>query len=511
MKSSTDLNFQRDIARVKHNDPNLTSFLFDFQNTVGRSRLRSLAHALRSNDHISQITFINTTPKDQSSDYRLRTDHVSALEEALLINHHCALQTIEVNMDFASPVAAKEFGKLICRGSGIENLHVSASSGIDDSTVIIEALAQGLALATPPEEDEFDSECGLTKLKLSHFDLDRDAINVLCSNIIHQEQSRIKFVDLSGNNFLVRGDLLGEALFGSKSCLETVALGKNEEFWLGMFDPSFFSKLARNTTLDTLLLVDMGYFSTRQASALADALCHNTTLQELHIEDNAMNEAKLLALTPIFRHNTSLERVSLVGNNIGDLEAISFAEAMCDNSAATNLNHLALNENCIGEFGAEALAEILLECKTMKSLSLTNNDIDDLGAMHIADAISQSRTIEEIHLDENSNIGIEGEEALLRSLRRNMSLQRFSMMNDKNDADRTLEVNDEIDKCLRMNKLAKKLMKPDWDKPIPPALFCDKLAFLTTCDRDHEAKGQVGKVFSVLRARMDILVSHMPP
>jgi Ran GTPase-activating protein (RanGAP) involved in mRNA processing and transport len=509
MKSSTDLKFQRDIARVKHNDPNLTSFLFDFQNSVGRPRLRLLADALRSNDdHISHITFVNTTPKDQSSDYRLRTDHVSALEEALLINHHCALQTIEVKMDFASTVAAMEFGKLIRRGNGIDNLHVSASSGIDDSTVIIEALAHGLA--TPPEEDEFDSEGGLTKLKLSHFDLDRDAIDVLCFNIVHQEESRIKFVDLSGNNFTVRGDLLGEALFGSKSCLETVAIGKNEEFWLGMFDPSFFSKLAYNTTLDTLLLVDMGYFSTRQAAALADALCHNTTLQELHIEDNAMNEVELLALTPIFRHNTSLERFSLVGNNIGDLEAISFAEAMCDNSAATNLNYLALNENCIGEFGAEALAEMLRECKTMKSLSLTNNEIDDLGAMHIANAISQSRTIEEIHLDENINIGIEGEEALLRSLRRNMSLQRFSMRNDENHADRTLEVNDEIDKCLRMNKLAKKLIKPDWDKPIPPALFCDRLAFLTTSDKDHEAKGQVGKVFSVLRARMDILVSHMP-
>jgi len=254
----------------------------------------------------------------------------------------------------------------------------------------------------------------------------------------------------------------------------------------------------------------MGCFPTYQAAGLADALSRNTTLQELHIEHNDMNSQELMALTPLFQQNKSLQRLSLIGNNIGDLEAISFATALCDNSAATNLNHLALNDNCIGKLGTEALAQMMCKCKTLKSLNLINNELDDMGAMNIAEAISQSSTIEEVCLDDNSNIGIEGEEALMRSLRRNMSLKRFSMTNHENDDDRIFDITLEIDDCMRMNKMVKKLTAPGCDKITSPALFCDKLAFLTTADSDQQAKEQVGKVFSVLRARLDILVGHIP-
>lgn len=503
MKNSReDQHFQQDIERIKLNDPQLTSIVFDFQNSVSRSRLRSLADSLRRNEHMCQITLENNTTR---TDYRLRTDHVSALEE-VMIHHQSALNTVEVNMDFASPVSALEFGKLI-RRSEIVDLDVSASPGVQDTTDIIKALVHGLA--TPPQ-DELHSECGLTKLALSHFDMNRDAIDALCSYVIHHKQSGINFLDLRCNNFTIRGDLLGEALFGPKSCLENLVLGGRRDFLLGDLDSSFFSKLAFNTTLDTLLLVSMGCFPTYQAAGLADALSRNTTLQELHIEHNDMNSQELMALTPLFQQNKSLQRLSLVGNNIGDLEAISFATALCDNSAATNLNHLALNDNCIGELGTEALAQMMCKCKTLKSLNLINNELDDMGAMNIAEAISQSSTIEEVCLDDNSNIGIEGEEALMRSLRRNMSLKRFSMTNHENDDDRIFDINLEIDDCMRMNKMVKKLTAPGCDKITSPALFCDKLAFLTTADSDQQAKEQVGKVFSVLRARLDILVGHIP-
>jgi Leucine-rich repeat (LRR) protein len=503
MQNSSDQHFQHDIERIKLNDPHVTSIVFDFQNSVSRSRLRSLADSLQRNAHMCQITLVNITER---TEYPLRTDHVFALEE-LLTHHHSALNTVEVNMDFASPVAALEFGKLI-RRSEILDLDVSASPGVQDTSDIIKALAQGLA--TPPQDEPY-SECFLTKLALSQFDMNRDAIDALCSHVIHHKESGINFVDLRCNNFTIRGDLLGEALFGPKSCLENLVLGGGrQKFLLGDLKSSLFSKLAFNNTLDTLLLVEMGHFPTQQVAALADALSRNTTLQELHIAHNNMKEEELMALVPVFQQNTSLQRLSLIGNNIGDIEAVSFGMALCKNSAATNLNHLALSDNCIGELGIEALAEMMCQCKTLKSLNLTNNEIDDTGAMIIAEAIGQSNTIEEVCLDNNNNIGIEGEEALLQSLRRNIALQRFSMTNHENDQDRILDINLEIDDCMRMNKMVNKLTTPGCNQVSSPAIFCDNLAYLTTADSDEKAHEQLGKVFSVLQGRLDTILGNLP-
>eukprot|EP00550_Attheya_septentrionalis_P002043 CAMPEP_0198290400 /NCGR_PEP_ID=MMETSP1449-20131203/8290_1 /TAXON_ID=420275 /ORGANISM="Attheya septentrionalis, Strain CCMP2084" /LENGTH=512 /DNA_ID=CAMNT_0043988905 /DNA_START=49 /DNA_END=1587 /DNA_ORIENTATION=+ len=496
----SDPEFDNDVERASHNDPTLTSVVFDFRNTVGRTRLRILADALRGNTNVTRIVI----KAKESRDYRMRCDHVSALAQLFRSDRCMAIKVLRLKMDFETPNAAFEFGKLFCdKKCGIEGLHVSASFRMDAKSSILESLAQGLSFTSDTDNTEYQ-QGSLTRIKLSRFDLDRESIDMLCSYIIHNKEASIKYVDLRRNTILMKADLFGEAMFGPNSCLETIALGKRESFFEDIGDSSFFSMLEYNSVLDTLLLIDLGHFPVARAAELASVLCRNTTIQELHIECNDMDEDALLALAPIFRHNTSLERFSLQGNHIGDLETIGFASALCDNSAGTHLIHLALDDNEIGDSGAEALSAVLLECKTIKTLCLSHNEIGDYGATCIAEAIAKSDTIEELSIDNNS-ISANGHKVLVQSLYRNISLKQVNLGLEVVDEDDLIvsKMKEEVDECIRLNKIANEMMKHPRDvESSSPALFREKLSELA------QNKNHISKVFAVMRERVEIVIHH---
>ena len=69
-----------------------------------------------------------------------------------------------------------------------------------------------------------------------------------------------------------------------------------------------------------------------QAAPLAEAIAVNTTLTQLSLWDNNIDDAGAASLAEAFKVNATLTQLSLWGNNIGDAGAASLAEAIKVNS-----------------------------------------------------------------------------------------------------------------------------------------------------------------------------------
>ena len=78
------------------------------------------------------------------------------------------------------------------------------------------------------------------------------------------------------------------------------------------------------------------------------------------------------------RHDTTVQRLELHGNRIGNAGAEAMAQMLGTNRTMT---HLDLSNNEIGDEGAILLARGLRHNPTITALSLRNNDISRQGAL----------------------------------------------------------------------------------------------------------------------------------
>ena len=222
--------------------------------------------------------------------------------------------------------------------------------------------------------------------------------------------------------------------------------------------------ITNTTTLQHLTIRDCT-FSAHGLLALAQALHHNSTLQEKSLEgltftvdgDNeAEDYAKLLveypymvdnvnweiqeeyinnisecgavALAQALHHNSTLERLDLYNNNISDGGVVALAQALHHNST---LDRLDLYNNNISDGGAVALAQALHHNSTLKMLFLSNNNISDAGAVALAQALHHNSTLKMLFLS-NNNISDGGAVALAQALHHISTLKRLDLSD--NDA-----------------------------------------------------------------------------
>ncbi|XP_054910006.1 leucine-rich repeat-containing protein 71 isoform X2 [Poeciliopsis prolifica] len=137
-----------------------------------------------------------------------------------------------------------------------------------------------------------------------------------------------------------------------------------------------------------------------------------TTLQCLHFWQAALSDPMVISLA-----NTSLgsnlRAVTLEGN---PLLQHSFHLLLSEDS---NLTHLSLRNNRIGEEGARLIGSALSTCKSanknLLSLNLAFNNIGDAGAAHIAQGLRLNNTLVILSLA-NNNIGDAGATSLAMTL-----------------------------------------------------------------------------------------------
>ena len=113
-------------------------------------------------------------------------------------------------------------------------------------------------------------------------------------------------------------------------------------------------------------------------------------------------------LIKLFDNDSSLMRLSLNNNQIGDLGAQALAGALPQNSSLTVLD---LGSNQIGDLGVQALAGALPQNSSLTGLDLDVNQIGDLGAQALAGALPQNSSLTRLYLI-NNQIGNLGAQAL---------------------------------------------------------------------------------------------------
>ncbi|KAG5444427.1 Leucine-rich repeat-containing protein 71 [Clonorchis sinensis] len=125
-----------------------------------------------------------------------------------------------------------------------------------------------------------------------------------------------------------------------------------------------------------------------QVAQLARFLATNTHVRCLAIDANdALNEDSFASL---IQDEGSLEQLRLRHCRLGPAEAKQIATRLgTTKSANTTLLRLDLSGNRIGDTGAVYIAQALRTNRTLNMLSLSDNDIHDTGANALAEVVSQ--------------------------------------------------------------------------------------------------------------------------
>ena len=152
------------------------------------------------------------------------------------------------------------------------------------------------------------------------------------------------------------------------------------------FFGDFPGVLKDNTTLK-VLKVKKAYLGRGDVTGIAEALKGNETLKVLHLWTNAIGPSGAGELAEALG-NTTLEDLDLHDNNIQDDGAKALAKALIFNET---LKSLYLRYTQIGDEGAKALAKALEFNKTLKYLDLSRNQIGDECKQALKDAWVKTR------------------------------------------------------------------------------------------------------------------------
>ena len=136
------------------------------------------------------------------------------------------------------------------------------------------------------------------------------------------------------------------------------------------------------------------------AKAVAAALDGNTTIAELDLSYNNIDDEGVAALADALRRNRALLRLDLRGNDVGAAGCAALASALADPAGAAALTDLNLNGNPIGDDGAVALADMLRVNTTLLDLDVGNCDVGVRGVVEVLSAVNEDNaTLESLGLE----------------------------------------------------------------------------------------------------------------
>ena len=163
------------------------------------------------------------------------------------------------------------------------------------------------------------------------------------------------------------------------------------------------------------------------ATALGECLKYNTSLTELSLGENEIGNDGAAALAECLKYNTSLTELSLQNNKIGDAGVAALAECLKYNTSLTELH---LDENEIGYDGAAALGECLKYNTSLKTLYVQDTKIGDAGVAALGESLKYNTSLEWLSLNRNE-IGNDGAAALGECLKYNTSLKTLYVQDTK--------------------------------------------------------------------------------
>ncbi|CAJ1457091.1 unnamed protein product, partial [Effrenium voratum] len=111
--------------------------------------------------------------------------------------------------------------------------------------------------------------------------------------------------------------------------------------------------------------------------AIADALKSNKCAKEIILDDNRIGDQGAQAIAEALKSNRTIVTINLGENNIDDPGAEAIAEMLKANGIFKE--EIVLNRNAIGDQGAKAIAKALKSNKTIAKIGLSTISIGDTG------------------------------------------------------------------------------------------------------------------------------------
>ena len=141
------------------------------------------------------------------------------------------------------------------------------------------------------------------------------------------------------------------------------------------------------------------------ACSFGASLIKNSTVGRLSFNSNHAHPV----LTKVLHHS----RCHLSNKKISDVGATAVAQALHHNSILWELD---LSNNSVSDAGATAIAQALHHNSTLEKLDLSNNSISDVGVTAIAQALHHNSRLHSLYVSGNDDILEEGTCRLVQAL-----------------------------------------------------------------------------------------------
>lgn len=170
------------------------------------------------------------------------------------------------------------------------------------------------------------------------------------------------------------------------------------------------------------------------ARALAKVLWTNTSLTNLDLSRNGIDDQAGAYMARLLKRNTALKTICLGSNELGPVACRAFGDALCSNSTLRSLNLESNHLTCHGTnmSGLRVLADMFRKNKTLTSINMWRCALGEEAGEALSQGIESNQSITFLELGHNS-LSMVDEHSIKTAL--DMNFKRFEelQMRRKNE------------------------------------------------------------------------------
>ena len=156
---------------------------------------------------------------------------------------------------------------------------------------------------------------------------------------------------------------------------------------------------------------------------IADIISH---LQPHTLELDYNNITNMRDISTAVVTTSTVKMLNMMSNDLTAQEAVAISDMMIC------LEELDINDNKLGDHGAELLSEGIANTKTLRVLSISYNNIGPSGTTAIANALTNNTSLEELYISIDA-IGQDGATAIAKAITNNKTLKKLLLYDDTMD------------------------------------------------------------------------------
>ena len=412
--------------------------------TLGAKTCKAIDKLLSSTTSLKEF-HLSPSISNHAFNAHVSNNGMKVITKGLSDNIALPLKSLDIDCKYTfTTTATWSLVQFIARNTTLKYLKIHIDT-LEDVDILAKGLSDNIAL--PLKSLDIDCKCTFTTTgtgSLVQFITRSTTLQYIrICHVTFSAQGLIELTEAIHHCSRLQEKKLEELLFHVECSEDVVNLRhmikdhpdmlKSITDWDGVVDIHLSSIEANKMTDSTLnLAFEYGHIESLDLSSknisnagvealVAQALHHNSTLNKLYLSKNSIGDAGAVALAQALHHNSTLKDLDLSNNSIGDAGAVALAQVLHHNSTLKDLD---LPNNNISDAGAVALAQVLHHNSTLERLYLSNNSISDAGAVALAQALHHNFTLKGLYLSHNDAIGKEGTHHLVQALTVNTSITK---------------------------------------------------------------------------------------